>query len=630
VQIFATDVSETAIERARAGLYSESIAADVPEPVLRRHFSKADGGYKISKALRDVCVFARHDLTRDPPFSRLDLIVCRNVLIYLDAELQRRLMSVFHYALNPDGYLILGPAETAGHQHLFGVVDKKWRIYRKTAVEVGLPVTLPTDQPAARSPPTAADTPEAARQEAGRLVQAEASRILLQRYSPAGVVVDHNFRIVQFRGQTGRYLEAAAGEPSLSILKMAREGLLFTLRMALHAAQRKHRTVRKEGVAIRHNGDWREVNVEVTPLGSETGGHFLVVFEDAAHEPAPQKQPGKPRPKQRVMQRDVDERVRGLTRELTASREYLQSIIQELEAANEELQSANEEILSSNEELQSTNEELDTAKEELQSTNEELNTVNEELHSRNQELSRLNSDLINLLASVDITIAIVGDDMRIRRYTPMAERVLNLISTDIGRSIEQINPNIVCPELGSLIRESIERISTVEREVQDREGHWYSLRIRPYKSVDNRIDGAVVALIDIDVAKRHEQQVERSRNYFLAIVETVRQPVLVLDEELRVRTANKAFYTAFRLQPQHVEGSAVHELGGIWSNPTLRQRLKDVIEPSHETDFTAEFAIETERPSRLLVNATRLAFEDSTSLVLISTEEVTGEKESLP
>src|SRR5262245_46383409 len=452
LQIFATDVSESAIEHARAGVYPLSISADVSAERLKRFFTKADGAYKVSKALRDACVFARHDLTRDPPFSRLDLVVCRNVMIYLDAGLQKRLISVFHYSLKSTGFLMLGPAETTGHQHLFSVLDKRWRLYRKAALDATLPIQFSIERyphlPTPGAPARPAAKPD------GRSVHDEATRVLLQKYGPPSVVVDENLQIVQFRGQTGHFLEPASGEPNLNLLKMAREGLLFPLRSAIHVARRKQRAVRKEGVSVRRNGDWHTINVEVMPLSAGGGRHFIITFEDAQAVVRERgRKAGKAKKSTGIMRRETDERIAGLTRELAASREYLQSIIQELEAANEELQSANEEILSSNEELQSTNEELDTAKEELQSTNEELNTVNEELHSRNEELSRANSDLMNLIATVDITILIVSADLRIRRFTPMAERMLNLIPGDVGRPIGHIKPNLAFGDLEVSIRE---------------------------------------------------------------------------------------------------------------------------------------------------------------------------------
>jgi two-component system CheB/CheR fusion protein len=308
----------------------------------------------------------------------------------------------------------------------------------------------------------------------------------------------------------------------------------------------------------------------VIPLHLADKRHFLVLFEPG-HEsgaPAATEPPAPPAP-------DDVHRVRSLEDELAASRTYLQSIIQELEAANEELQSANEEILSSNEELQSTNEELDTAKEELQSTNKELNTVNDELHGRNEELSRANSDLMNILSSVQIAILIVSIDLRIRRFTPMAERMLNLIATDVGRPIGHIKPNIDCPELEKLIHEVIDTIAAVERPVQDRQGNWFSLRIRPYKSVDNRIDGAVLALFDIDAIRRQELELRALQHYAEAIVQAIRHPLVVLEADLRVRTANPAFLASFRLDAREVTGRKLGELDGAgWNTPAIRAALE--------------------------------------------------------
>ena len=620
VQIFGTDVSESAIEQARAGVYPPSISADVSAERLKRFFIKADGSYRVSKALRDVCVFARHDLSRDPPFSRLDLIVCRNVMIYLDAAIQKRLISVFHYALKSTGYLMLGPAETTGHQHLFSVVDKRWRLYRKAALDAALPIGFSLD----RYPhlPAAAGELRGAAKPDSRSVHDEASRMLLQRYGPASVVVDDKLQIVQFRGQTGPFLEPASGEPTLDLLKMAREGLLFPMRTALQKARLKHHAVREEGVSVRRNGGWHDVNIEVVPLSSGGGRHFLVTFDEPPLKP-PRKRGrrsvGGRRNASTVARRESDERIAGLTRELTASREYLQSIIQELEAANEELQSANEEILSSNEELQSTNEELDTAKEELQSTNEELNTVNEELHSRNEELSRVNSDLVNLLATVDITILIVGDDMRIRRFTPTAERMLNLIPGDIGRPVGQINTNLAAESLESLIRETIDTMTGRELEAQDRQGKWYSLKIRPYKNIDNRIDGAVLTMMDIGAVKRYQEQIERARVYLLKTLELVNDSVVVLDDAMIVRFATDAFLAQFRLSVDELTGTSVFEVARKrWNVAPLRALLKQI----QETDGEIERAVIEHdflgegRARRFVVNGRRIPFEDSRWTVL--------------
>jgi chemotaxis methyl-accepting protein methylase len=503
MQLFATDVSESAIEHARDGVYPESIAADVSPERLRRFFTKADSGYRIAKRVRDVCVFARQDVTRDPPFSRLDLILCRNVLIYMGADLQRRVMTVFHYALKPTGFLMLGHSETVGsYSDLFTVVDKRQRLFQKKPNAMpGL--SLSDYQPALPHP---ARKLLVSGRDDGRVIQQEAERVLQDRYAPPGVVIDSDLQIIQFRGQTGRFLEPAAGDPSMSVLKMAREGVLYGLRSVLNEVRKGDAPVRKDGLRVRSNGGWIDVGVEAIPLTSVPKRHYLILFHEAGGA-AREKPKERPERGKRAPQR---ESLAQLEQELQSSRDYLQAIIPELEAANEELQSANEEILSANEELQSTNEELDTAKEELQSTNEELNTVNEELQGRNDELGRVNSDLLNLLASVQIAIVIVAADLRIRRFTPMAERTLNLIPGDIGRPISHIKPNIDCPDLEQMTLGVIETVVPQEREVRDRQGHWLSLQIRPYKNLENKIDGAVLALFDIDAVRRHAIEVGSS------------------------------------------------------------------------------------------------------------------------
>jgi two-component system CheB/CheR fusion protein len=566
VQIFATDVSEHAIEHARAGVYPASIAGDVGADRLRRFFTKSDGNYRVSKQIRDLCVFARQDLTKDPPFSRLDLVMCRNVLIYMDAPLQKKLIALFHYALNPNGFLMLGQAETVGGQaSLFSLVDKKHRIHRKKSAPVGASTFAMQADHASGPPPRTRPPVEPAAADKG--LQVEVSRVLLDRYAPAAVVVDGDLQIVQFRGQTGTFLEPAPGEASLSLLKMAREGLLYGLRTALHSARKTKAPVRREGLQVRANNVWRPVAVDVIPLAGRGKPHYLVVFEDAARTqealllatPADRRDTAS---SSGAKNKAADKKVALLQRELAASREYLQSIIQELEAANEELQSANEEILSSNEELQSTNEELDTAKEELQATNEELNTLNEELQARNEEMGRINSDLMNLVSSVQIAIVIVNAELRIRRFTPMAERVLNVIPADLDRSIGHINPNIDCPNLESLIIECMESVSLVEREVQDRAGRWYALRIRPYKNLDNKIDGAVLALFDVDLIKQSEQRAELAARFADAVLQSSAQPLAVLGSDLQVQQVNPPFAALFSLTPEELRGRQLADLGG--------------------------------------------------------------------
>jgi two-component system, chemotaxis family, CheB/CheR fusion protein len=638
IQLFATDISEAAVDFARAGLYAENIADDVSPERLRRFFTRSDGGYRIVKAVRDLCVFARQDITRDPPFSRLDLIVCRNVLIYLGPVLQKKVMNIFHYALRSSGYLMLGNAETVGASaDLFTITDKRHRLYtKKTASRadmsfsaVGQVRHVPIDaQRAARQHVISGNFPELAR--AGHVVYNEANRIVLDRFAPAGVIINEDLQIVQFRGQTGRFLEPAPGEASLSLLKMTREGLLHGLRSVLSDARRTNSPTRREGMRVKHDGHMIEVAIEVFPIdGMPEGRHFLVLFDDrttAAHAPdesapaATAAQPessGKSKGKGKRPALADDHRVQRLAEELAASREYLQSIIQDLEAANEELQSANEEILSSNEELQSTNEELDTAKEELQSTNEELNTVNEELHNRNEELSRANSDLTNLLASVQIAIVMVAGDLKVRRFTPTAEKVLNLIPTDIGRPISDIKPNIECPDLERMIASAIDHVTTVEREVRDRQGKWYMLRIRPYKSLENKIDGAVLALLDTE-GSRPRSEDAANRQLAETMLDFTDRPLLVLDADHRVRKISPAFAQAFGIAPIDAEGRTVYELVGGWDTLQLRRLVQDIL-PREGRVQDYELPVDGDSPSArtIRVSATKISPGDGRGAMVV-------------
>lgn len=638
VQLFATDVSESAVEHARAGAYGENITADVSPERLRRFFNRTDGVYRISKQVRDLCVFARQDLTRDPPFSRLDLIVCRNVLIYLGSAVQKRLMNVFHYALKPSGFLMLGGSETVGpNADLFTLADKRHKLYTKKAGSHRPPLEFPPASNGAGRHDAARRAPSETR--SAPTIQSEATRVILTRYGPPAVVVDHHFQIIHFRGQTGPFLDPAPGEASLNLLKMARHGLLHDLRSALAEASKSGVPARREGLRTGHESENREVNLEVVPLTGPAEKHFLVVFEEvkraevqnvaASAKGKPEAVTGKKAKKGKPASAGEDARAAArelarLQQELGASREYLQSIIQDLEAANEELQSANEEILSSNEELQSTNEELDTAKEELQSTNEELNTLNEELQGRNEEMGRINSDLVNLLGSVQIAIVMVAGDLRIRRFTPMAEKVLNLIPSDIGRPISDIKPNIDCPDLEKLIAESIDTVTIVEREVRDQQGNWFSMRIRPYKNLENRIDGAVLALFDMEASRQRDTMLREGRAFAEAVIDAVREPLVVLDGTLHVKSANRAFYSIFKTTPAQTEGELFFKLGGgQWDLPALRTLLEEIV-PKNQ--IFNDFAVETDfrglGRQRMMLNARRIDRHDGTAeMILLAIEE---------
>src|SRR6266446_5262387 len=405
IQLFGTDLGQGSIEKARAGIYPQSIAADVSPDRLRRFFVKVEGGYRISKTIRDICVFARQNLLQDPPFSRIDVISCRNVLIYLGPVLQKRIMPIFHYALKPRGFVMLGGAEgiIGTASDLFELMDRKHKIYCRKSIASGLHLDFAASRYSSEAGNTSGGKEVQKREGSVRLLDLhkEADRILLTKYAPVAVVINDDMEVLESRGHVGLYLELAPGRASFNVLKMAREGLLFDLQAAISDAKKEKESVpvRKENIQIERDGELKDVNLEITAfkVTSNGGRHFLIMFEDArpaGGTDAAETGAGETKPSKGGKEKRSDQSSH-LKRELAATKRYLHSIVEDKEASNEELQAANEEILSSNEELQSTNEELQTAKEELESTNEELHTVNEELHNRNFELAEANTDLVN-------------------------------------------------------------------------------------------------------------------------------------------------------------------------------------------------------------------------------------------
>jgi two-component system CheB/CheR fusion protein len=439
-------------------------------------------------------------MASDPPFSHLDLVSCRNVLIYMDGALQKRVLPILHYALNPEGVLFLGSSESIGQfGELFVPIDTKHRVFRKKHAPIPMPLDLQRPHAMAEGGGRRLGRDEATGLWSALDVQREADRIVLSRYAPVGVIIDETNSVLQFRGRTSSYLEPAPGMASLDLMRMLREGLMAEVRTAIAQAKAENSSVTMERSLLAEGGQTRKVRVEVIPFKVPPSGarFFLVLFADQEQGIAP-REPHLPE----LPSAPAEQQALQLQRELVALREYLQSVIEEQESTNEELKSANEEILSANEELQSTNEELQTAKEEAQSANEELATVNEELTHRNAELTRVNNDLINLLSGVNIPIIMVGRDLRIRRSTPLAEKTFNLIPTDVGRPISDIKPNLRGIDLPDAIASVIDSLLPREIDVQDTQGHWFSLRIRPYVTQDNKIDGVSIALVDIDTIKR--------------------------------------------------------------------------------------------------------------------------------
>src|SRR5258706_5026662 len=464
-QIFATDISESSLDRARAGIYPQATVAEISPERLRRFFVKLDGGYQINKSVREMCIFARQNVAKDPPFSNLDLVSCRNLLIYLGPVLQKRVLPTFHYALKPDGYLMLGGAESLGSfAEYFIPIDKKNRIFQKKKSGTR-PVTYfnNVDFDIRRNE----DSKVARESEPSATIEKAADRILFHRFVPASIVVNEDMEIVHFRGKTGAYLEPASGHPTFNLAKMAREGLFVDLRAALSKARKERAAVRKDGVVIQSNGVTREVAVDVTPIRSQGTPErfYLIVFQEASvSAPAKHSRKRKNAADPKPVPAPESERSK---REINQLRDQLQGLIEDHETVTEEFKASNEEVMSANEELQSTNEELETAKEELQSTNEELTTLNEELQHRNAELTLANNDLLNLLDNVSIPVVIVANDLHVRHFTPPAQKLLNLLPGDIGRRLTEIRPNLDVQDLGTMAREAIDTISSQASEERE-------------------------------------------------------------------------------------------------------------------------------------------------------------------
>jgi two-component system CheB/CheR fusion protein len=626
VQFFASDIDEAAIEKARQGVYPDNIAQDVSPERLRRFFTRTEQGYQISKAVREQCVFARQNLIKDPPFSKMDLISCRNLLIYFGPVLQKKSLPVLHYALNPSGYLMLGRSESIGEfLELFSLVDQKNKIYSKKTAAT--PLHLDRDRSQSR------DTIGVRRKveeltTAGPDLQKAVDGIILNRYSPPGLVINEDMDILQFRGNISPYLKPQSGKASLNLMKMAGESLAMELRVLVRQAAGKDVPVRKEGIKVRNNNIVSTIKIEVLAFKARDSRerHFLVVFEDTpAATGRVALKTGKTAA--RTKGRSPEDRAGPLASELAATQQHLKSVISEYEASTEELKALNEEVQSSNEELQSINEELETSKEELQSTNEELNTMNDELRSRNEEISQSNNDLLNVLSGVEIPILLIGSKLQIRRFNASAAEALNLIEGDIGRPVSDIRPNINVPDLDRMILGVIDSLKVTTQEIQDRQGRWYSMAIRPYKTTDNRIDGAIVTLENVNDLKLAMLRVEESRDYAEAIVETVREPLIVLTKDLLVVTANQAYYKAFKAMPDAIENKYIFDLqDSIWNIPELRKLLQDTI---RENEAFSDFEVAYEAPGNgrrmMLLNARRIVRKES-ELILLAIEDVTDQR----
>ena len=550
-QIFATDTDREAIDIARVGRYPASIEADVSATRLERFFTKENGTYQISQRMRENVIFASHNIIRDPPFTHLDVLSCRNLLIYLSVELQKKLIPLFHYALNPGGILFLGTAESiVGHKELFNTLDSKCKIFQKNEA---LGHEVPNEMPAVFGVPLSAREPLAPFQDLAKKpsITEIAQEQLLEMYAPPAVIVTANGDIVYFHGRTGKYLEPSPGKANLNVFAMAREGLRYAILTALRTASKERREVTEEvSVGTDGGGGPRRVKLTVQPIPKRPRMTelFMVTFVDLLDEIPRQTKAAEPGGEVALPEMRNAE----LERELMDSKALVQHQAEEMQSSQEELTSMNEELQSANEELQSTNEELTTSKEELQSMNEEMLTVNAELHAKVEELTDNQDDMRNLLQSTRIPVLFLDKDLRVRRFTEEAKQLVRLIDNDVGRPITDLKMDLLDESFAGDLHVVLDTLQSKEKQVKTTEGKWFQMRILPYRTFENRIDGLVITFGDITAIKRLELSIQDARKYAESIISTVLEPLVVLDVNLRVVSANRSFYNNFHVAPREI------------------------------------------------------------------------------
>ncbi|MGH9590184.1 MAG: CheR family methyltransferase [Terracidiphilus sp.] len=630
VQVFGTDVSDQSIEAARVAIYPEALIADVSPERLRRYFIKVDRGYQVSKRVRDCCVFARQNLCSDPPFSHIDILSCRNVMIYFNPPLQRQVMLTFHYALEPGGYMLLGMSEgLRDYSEVFSAVDRKHKIYMKTGSNLPFSYEPPRGYPqrhGGMGGPAAPNEAESSVWPEPELQRA-ADRIVLARFGPPGLVIDDRMNVLQSRGQTSQFLEITPGSVSWNLLRIMRDSIASGVTAVVQRAIRENIPASETVSLLDEQLREQQVQVDVLPITSAAARprSFLILFQNLAEE-------GDREPRPEVFPKltgdEKDRLIAQLRQDLNSTRFHLQSLVEERDAHNQELVAANEEIQSANEELQSTNEELETTKEELQSANEELQTVNDELQQRNNILTQTGDDLTNLLNSVNIPLLMLTNDLHVRQFTPPMQRLLSVRSSDIGRSISEIRLQLSIENIKPILAEVLETLGAREMEVQDREGRWHLLRVRPYRTMDNKIEGLVVVLMDIDQLRRSRQHVMDARDFARSVVESVPVPIAVLNRNLSIRSANMAFCQVTQMQATEMEERSMPEVAAAsWGIEGFRERLQALIDA--EDGATLEFEHKGTKafPRGLVIRAHALS-ADGDRVLLMVVEDITLRREA--
>ncbi|MBU0621479.1 MAG: PAS domain-containing protein [Gammaproteobacteria bacterium] len=631
-QIYSTDLDEDAIAVARAASYPPNIAQDVTPERLRRFFIKEEAGYRVKKEIREMVVFATQSVIKDPPFTKLDLLSCRNLMIYLEPEMQNRVIPAFHYALKPGGVLFLSPSESIGnHVELFTALNRKWKFYQTTPSIASTRAVMSSGLSW-----TGDNTTKGPDQVITKIKETDFAeltrRVLLQSYAPASVVTNQKGDILFVHGDTGKYLRPAPGQATLNVIEMAREGLQMELRAAIQTAAEQNTPTLNREATFGSNGDFHSVSFSVRPLPypNAASGMLLVSFQDmpgarSASAAAAQPAAGKAAKGKHSAATGAEQRAEELERELAYTKENLHATIEEQQASNEELKSTNEEMQSTNEELQSTNEELETSKEELQSVNEELVTVNAELQDKIEQLAGMQNDMKNLLDNVNVGTIFLNDTLGIKRFTRDAVQVYRLVASDVGRPLADIKSNIKDDDLLADAQAVLDTLVPREREVRTDSGAWYLARIQPYRTLDNVIDGVVLTFTDISKRMQAESAMKDARELAEGIVNTVREPLIVLDAAAKVISASRSFYENFKVTPQDTVGRQLYELGNRqWDIAKLRELLENRLTSDQVVeDFEVEHDFPLIGKCRMMLNARRFTGKaDGAQLILLAIEEI--------
>lgn len=618
IQVFASDLGQTALEAAREGVYAAAIADDLAEARLTRFFTKDNSHYRVRADLREVVLFTQHNLLQDPPFSRLDLILCRNLLIYIQRELQEKIFETFYYALRTNGYLFLGNAESAdGATNLFDTVDKRHRLYQRRTISNALPVlpSLPLLPRTIRLPETGAEPPQS-----GQPPPSEQHHSLLAATNPPSLLIDREYNVLHLSETAGRYLLPPGGLPTVEALKLVRPELQAALRSALFRAFAENKAVSTRPAPVRFNGAPHLVYLLIQPHQLADGQlRALIIFlEDETPLSLEDQRVGYGEQQDGARQQ--------LEAELHHTQAHLQSMREEYETTVEELRAANEELQSTNEEYKSTLEELETSKEELQSINEELQTINQELKTKIDEVTHAHSDVQNLFVATEIATLFLDRDLRVKRYTPSAADLFNLMPPDRGRPIAHLRSNLLYEALEADAQRVLTHLVPIEREAQQsQDGRWFLVRVRPYRTLEDKIDGVVITFVDITTNKANELALRNAKEYAESIVHTIPDALLVLDPALRVQMANDAFYAIFQVNRNATEGRLIYELGNNqWQIPALRTLLEEIL-PENKVfiGYEVDHTFDGIGHRTMLLNGRRL---DHVQLILLAITDISERK----